>query len=127
MPKPAPTTRARGTGVKPAARKTERATPRPPAARRSHKSELQPTPASSLHADLDELVVQADLAAMGGRQAIAEKLLEAQNAWLAARKRLEVAVSDADKVLAALKTMWTDAFSALDAADQAAKRTRSSS
>lgn len=80
-----------------------------------------------LKADAGELTLQADLAAMSLRDALGGRLEAAENAWLAARHRLEMAVSDAEKVLAALRTVVSDVMKVADDVDESIRRSRTAS
>lgn len=77
---------------------------------------------------VEEIGVKADLAAMDVRDRAYAQLNAAENAWLAARKGLEAAVSDADGALRALKSaagsVLADLRHAVEAADAAVRRSR---
>lgn len=80
--------------------------------------------ADLLKADAGELSLQADLAGMSLRDAVSGRLEAAENAWLAARHRLEIAVSDAEQVLVALRTMVSDLVKVAEDVDESIRRTR---
>ncbi|HEV2369249.1 MAG TPA: hypothetical protein VGR90_05205 [Acidimicrobiales bacterium] len=77
---------------------------------------------------VEELRLQADLAAMGVRDDVRAQVEAAENAWLAARQRLEAAVGDAEGALqtlrGSLRGVLDDLGSAVGAADAAVKRSR---
>lgn len=83
---------------------------------------------AGLRGRAEELALQADLAAMGVRDELRTQVEAAENAWLAARSRLEAAVGDADAALgslkAALRHVLADLSGAVDAADSAVRRRR---
>jgi len=89
------------------------------------KPRQAPSPGQLLKGDLDELTVQADLAAMEAREALSERLEAAENAWLAARHRLQSAVHDAEAVLSDMRRVVVDLMHVMGDADQAIERTKS--
>lgn len=80
-----------------------------------------------LKADAGELTLQADLAAMSLRDVLSGRLEAAENAWLAARHRLEMAVSDAEKVMEALRAAVSDVMKVVDDVDESIRRSRAAS
>ena len=83
---------------------------------------------AGLRGRAEEMALQADLAAMGVRDELRDQVEAAENAWLAARNRLEAAVGDADAALASLKAalrnVLADVAGAFEAADSAVRRRR---
>jgi len=84
-----------------------------------------PSPSRLLKGDLDELTVQADLAAMDARDALSQRLEAAEKAWLAARHRLQSAMHDAEAVLNDMRKVVIDLMHVMGDADQAVERTKS--
>ena len=90
-----------------------------------------PAPApASVRGRMEELALQADLAVMDIRDEVRVELEAAENAWLAARSRLEVALADTDTAFtdlrSALRKVVSDLASAPAAVDAAIERTRGS-
>jgi len=84
-----------------------------------------PSPSQQFKGDLDELAVQADLAAMNARDVLSQRLEAAENAWLAAHHRLQSAMHDAESVLSDMRKVVTDLMHVMGDADQAIERTKS--
>jgi len=84
-----------------------------------------PSPGQLLKTDLDEFAVQADLAVMDARDALSRRLEAAENAWLAARHRLQMAMQDAEAILGDMRRVVSDLVHVAGDADQAIERTKS--
>ena len=86
------------------------------------KAKKRPSVGRAVRAEIEELTVRADLAGMDLRDGLVQRLETAENAWLAARHRLEIAVADAERALGSMRALLTDLLQVPADADQVISR-----